>query len=100
LKILQINITPNVPLSQLMEPFNQVAPVFAAVPGLVWKIWSANEETGIAAGIYYFKDQTSLDTHLGSDLHKGLFANPAFEKIEVKTFDVLEELSKVTRAPI
>jgi len=97
---MQVDLTPKVPVSEIMGPFREAAPVYANVEGLVWKLWLVNQEKGTAGGIYYFKDQESLDKHLDSDLYKQMLAHPALEKVDVKIFDIIEEFSKVTRAPI
>jgi len=39
-----MNLKPKVPKEQLMAGFREVAPVFAELDGLVWKIWLENEE--------------------------------------------------------
>ena len=95
-----MNLKPKVPKEQLMAGFREAAPVFAKLDGLVWKIWLENEEEGILGGVYYFKDQASLDKYQASDMYKSGFEHPAFDVVTVKTFDIIEEFSKVTRAPI
>lgn len=49
--------------------FEPVLPAFVeklrAVPGLVWKIWTYDEESGRGAGIYLFEDEASARAYLG-----------------------------------
>ena len=81
-----------------MAAFEQAAPAFAAIKGLTWKIWLENKEDGTISGLYYFKDGADLEEYKSSDMYKQV--PPIFEVISSKTYDLLEDFSKVTRAPI
>ena len=99
MKIMQVNFKYVITYDELMKAFDDAAPAFAAVPGLVWKLWLSDKEKSMAAGIYYFKDNVDLDKHLASDLHKSLFTHPAIEDLDVKIFDVMD-VSNKTNAPL
>lgn len=49
----------------------ELAPAFAAVPGLISKHWLANEANNTYGGIYLFQDQLALDGYLASELFAG-----------------------------
>jgi hypothetical protein len=72
---------------------------FAAVPGLLWKIWLMNEEKKEGGGIYLFADKTSVDNYRNSELFKMISTNPGFADFDVKQFDMLEAVGKMTNAP-
>ena len=76
---------------------NELAPAFAAVPGLISKHWLADEANNTYGGIYLFQDQTALDGFLASELFAGVRDNPALVDATVKPFSILEGPTRVTR---
>jgi hypothetical protein len=82
---------------------NTVAPLaqqFAEVPGCVWKVWLMNEKDSEAGGIYLFADETSVDAFKGGPLVAAVLGHPALSDFNIKQFEVLTEVSRVTRAPL
>jgi hypothetical protein len=100
-KILQINFKFTEPTAaehlKLVAPF---ADPIAAVPGLTWKVWIMNEKAHEAGGIYLFKDDASLNAYLRGEIITGLKKQPTVKDISTKVFDVVEDMSLKTRAPI
>src|SRR4051812_17953619 len=47
---------------------DNLAPAFAAVPGLVSKVWLADRAEGIFGGVYTFESEQALDDVLQSAL--------------------------------
>lgn len=76
---------------------DQLAPVFAAVPGLVSKVWLADRADGIYGGVYTFESAKAVDDYLESDLFAGIGATPGLVNISVRRFGVLEGPTRVTR---
>ena len=76
---------------------NELAPAFAAVPGLISKHWLADETSNTYGGIYLFQDQTALDGFLASELFAAVRDNPALVNATVKPFSILEGPTRVTR---
>ena len=76
---------------------DELAPVFAAVPGLVSKVWLADRAEGIFGGVYTFESEEAVDDYLQSDLFAGVGATPGFVNISVRRFGVLEGPTRVTR---
>jgi len=99
-KILQINLKYNVSTPDLKKAFLEVAPQFAEVKGLLWKIWMINNEDKTGGGIYLFEDDASVKAYLDSELVAGLMKHPALSDIEAKVFDILVEHTKITSGPI
>ena len=60
---------------------DDIAPAFAAVPGLVSKVWLADRASGVYGGVYTFENGAALDTYLASDLFAEVAANPALVDI-------------------
>lgn len=61
----------------------------ARVEGLVAR--SRKEDGG---GIYLFKDEKSVEDHLGGKIVADVMKNPALSDIDAKIFDVLPEHTK------
>ena len=99
-KILQINLRFNVSAAELVEEFVTAASHIAAVPGLKWKIFCMNDERSEGAGIYLFEDDDALKSYLEGPIIAGMKDKKAFSDINVKTFDVAEEATAVTRGPL
>ncbi len=96
-KILQVNFKYDISKDDLLQALSPHAPAFAEVAGLRWKIWLVNEEASEAAGIYLFEDDSSLDAFLASPLAPKLEQS---RESSVKQFEVVDDLSTVTRGPI
>ena len=86
-----------VPHAEYKQLCEQVAEQIAAVPGLVWKAWVFNEARNEAGGIYLFENESAVDAFLSGPIVANLESHPAFEDLRIKTFDVLDAPSKVTR---
>ena len=76
---------------------DEVAPAFAAVPGLASKIWLADREAGVYGGVYAFESAEAADEYLSSELFAGVGATPGFAGITVKRFGVLAGPTSTTR---
>jgi hypothetical protein len=100
IRLLQINLKFNVAASDLKAAFAGLANDIAAVPGLRWKVWILNEQESEAGGIYLFESKESVQAYLEGPIVAGIQAHPALSDISVKQFDVLEDLTGITRGPI
>ena len=95
--ILTINCNLNeLARAQYEEVCNELAPAFAAVPGLISKTWLANEETNTYGGVYLWEDKQAMLDYKESELYAGIGANPALADITATDFAVIEAPSKVT----
>ena len=77
-----------------------LAPVFAEVPGLISKVWLADEATNTYGGIYTWVDRAAMEAFASSDLFRAIAANPNFVDITSRDFSVLAGPTSVTRARI
>lgn len=78
----------------------EVAPAFAAVPGLISKVWLADRLAGVYGGVYTFDNMASLDAFMASELFAGVGATPGLANITVHRFEVLAEPTAVTRGVV
>lgn len=96
-KLLQVNFSFDIPSQHLIQAVAPTAEAFAGVPGLVWKLWLINDKTGEAGGLYLFENDSALQAFLESPLAPKL--EHSREK-SIKQFEVVEEVSLITRGPI
>jgi hypothetical protein len=99
-QILQINFKFNVSREQFEETCSSLARDVANVPGLLWKVWLMNDKENEAGGIYLFADEASVEEYKSSPLVAGVLSHPALSDFNIKQFEVLDTVSRVTRAPI
>lgn len=97
-KILQVNFKFSMSKAEYEQVCLPEAPNLAAVPGLRWKVWIMNEVEHEAGGIYLFDDETLLQSFV--ELLKAMLDAPVFSDVRMKTFDILEALTLITRGPI
>ena len=74
----------------------EVAPVFTTWPGLLAKVWIADDDANTCGGIYLFVDRASADRSRDTDLFQGIATNPAFTDLSVREFEVLDEPTAIT----
>ena len=98
--LLQINFKLNVPAADYTATCHAVAGAIAAVTGLRWKIWILNEHQQEAGGIYCFATQQDLNNYLSGPIVSQLRNYPAIRDISAKQFDVMEDLTAITRGPV
>ena len=99
-KILQINFKFSVSPSEYEQAFTPAANSLADTPGLRWKVWLMNDAEREAGGIYLFDDEASLQAFLGGPIAAAVKGNPALTNMSAKLFDVMENLTAVTRGPV
>jgi hypothetical protein len=75
----------------------ELAPAFAALPGLVSKVWTLDRAEGVFCGVYTFDSEAAVDSYLESDLWAGVRSMPGFMNVTARRFDVLDGLTRITR---
>jgi hypothetical protein len=98
--LLQVNFKLNVSVDEYRQAADSLAQAFADVPGCRWKVWLLDEAEKAAGGIYLFESKAALQGMLDSPLWAGVGANPALKDFSIKSWDVMDAPSTVTRAPI
>jgi len=98
--ILQINFKLNAPAEQYASSCQGVAQAIAGVAGLRWKIWILNEQEKEAGGIYFFDTEKSLSDYLSGPIVAQLKKHPGVRDVTAKRFDVMENLTSITRGPV
>lgn len=96
--IVQINFDYDSSFEALIQGSTTVASKFLEVEGLLWKVWLGNDQEKGAGGIYLFANRANADAYAQSDMVA--FLRKQQSNVVVKVFDVLEEPSVITNAPL
>ena len=99
-RILQINFKFSVSRAEYEQAATSLASEFADVAGLRWKVWLMNEAESEAGGIYLFDDDSSLQAFLAGPLAAKVNSHPAFSDMSAKQFDVMADVTAITRGPV
>ena len=99
-KLLQIGYKFSVSASDYTQAVSPLADDIAAVPGLRWKIWPINEAESEGGGVFLFDDEASMQAFLEGPIVAQVTSHPALSDFSVKQSDIMEDQSRVTRAPI
>ena len=86
--------------AEFREMANDVAPAFAAVPGLLSKIWLADVGKNTYGGVYIWRDAAAMQAYLASDLGKGVVGNPNFANLTSRNFEVLSGPTAGSGGPV
>ncbi len=79
---------------------DELAPAFAAVPGLVRKVWLANSDTGTYGGVYVWRDRQAMEDYAKTELFSSVATHPNLANITSTDFGVLDGPTAVTRGSI
>ncbi len=83
---------------EMAAAFGDLAELIAATPGLRWKVWTENSETGQAGGIYLFDDDATASAYVAE--HTARLRGFGVTDIRARTFHVNEPLTAITRGPL
>ena len=81
-------------LKRMVEPD---APVLATVPGLISKVWLADEAKNTFGGFYLWQDKTAMEDFMHSDLVKAVVSRPFVTNVTSVDFEVNQKASVITR---
>ncbi|RIK35371.1 MAG: hypothetical protein DCC55_30505 [Chloroflexi bacterium] len=98
--ILQVNFQYSFPLAELHALINGAAEPIAQTDGLLWKVWLLNEEQRTSGGIYLFANERAAQAYADGPILSKLQQHPAISGFSARLFGIVEEASKVTRAPL
>lgn len=75
---------------------DELAPAFAATPGLISKVWLADAGTNTYGGVYVWRDRAAMEEFQSSELFQAVLAHPNLAGISSRDFGVLEAPTAVT----
>lgn len=73
---------------------------FANWPGLVSKLWLADDHHNTYGGIYVFDSSAAAAASRDTELFRAMVANPAFSNVTISEFDVLPGPTAITGGPL
>ena len=98
-KLWQVDFPMEGPFKEEMTvAMKELAESIAEEEGLLWKIWTENEEKKRAGGWYAFKNESSLIRY--RDMHVRRLASFGIEDIAQQIFDANVPLSVIDHFPI
>lgn len=81
---------------EFSKAFVDLANDISKEEGLLWKIWTENENTKEAGGIYLFSNEADAKRYL--DKHTKRLESFGYKNIRAKIFEVNKALSEITKA--
>ena len=97
--ILQVDFPHAGPFNEeFSEAFTDLAKDIATEDGLIWKIWTENEDENEAGGIYLFDNKNDAKRYL--EKHTARLQSFGYVNIRAKIFAVNETLSNICNAAI
>ena len=79
---------------------DDLAPAFAALPGLLSKVWLANTAAGMFGGVYCWRDRQAMEAFTKTDLFNAVATHPNLADITSVDFDVMEAPTRVTHGSV
>ncbi|EMR07201.1 Putative monooxygenase ydhR [Bhargavaea cecembensis DSE10] len=97
--LLQVDFKSEGPFGQEMsEAYADLAKSINGEPGFLWKIWTENEETQEAGGIYLFDTRQHAEDYL--TMHTARLESFGITGIRGRIFDVNGPLTEMTSGPV
>jgi hypothetical protein len=82
---------------QYLTHVEEVAPAFAAMPGLIAKVWLADAVTNTYGGIYTWESRAAMEAYQAGEIFQGLLANPVLNSVTSRDYPVIEAATRLTR---
>lgn len=70
---------------------------FAALPGLISKVWLSDPASNTFGGVYTWQDRAAYEAYTRSELSRGVSCHPNLSNVVSQGFDILEEPTRQTR---
>jgi hypothetical protein len=99
MKIWDLHMTYDGPITdEFMAGTKQLAESIAEEPGIVWKIWTAEEGTNHFGSTYLFRSLAHLETYKA--MHLKRLQDFGITVTADHVFDIMEDVSKINNAPL
>lgn len=98
-KLLQVDFDFAGPFGEQMSAaLKDLAESINHEPGVIWKIWTENQQGQLAGGIYLFEDEASANAYL--TMHTARLKAMGVAQVRGQLFDVNLPLSAINNAPL
>ena len=81
---------------QFRKMCDELAPNFASMPGLISKLWLADQATNTYGGVYTWRDRSAYEAWVKSELFQAVGKHPNLTNITSKDFGILEGPTQVS----
>ena len=101
--IVQINYRrPDMPKSEWDARYSaETAAPFVSLPGLHWKIWLDDpSDAQRSGGIYLFATRAAAEAYIAGPIVGRIKTNTSLRELDIRIFDVRQNMSELTRAPL
>lgn len=99
MRLLQMDFPFNGPgKDEMNKNFQNLAKSIADYPGLIWKIWTVNEDTHEGGGIYLFEDEESLNKYV--KMHTERLKGFGVTTVNTKIFEIPKLLTSISRGQL
>ncbi|MGB1770944.1 MAG: YdhR family protein [Planctomycetota bacterium] len=82
---------------QYSEACDELAGTFAAIPGLIAKVWLSDPDSNTYGGVYTFEDKAAFEAYQAGEVFAAVAGNPNFTNVTAKDFGILDGPTRVTR---
>lgn len=83
--------------NQFSEACDELADTFAAIPGLIAKVWLSDPDSNTYGGVYTFEDKAAFEAYKAGEVFAAVASNPNFINVSAKDFGILDGPTRVTR---
>jgi hypothetical protein len=84
--------------SEMEAALKDLATSITREPGFLWKIWTEDETTKEAGGIYLFRDRACAKAYVAK--HSARLAQFGVSQVRARVFNVNPGLTQITHGPI
>lgn len=98
--LVSIDFETTLPAEAFAAEMEAGAPFIAEAPGLIWKVWGYDEETGRATGSYLFASQAAVDVYVNGIFQMGPPTREGYANFDILVTRVMEAPSRATDAPL
>ncbi len=99
-KILEVHFDYAFTDKELAIGAKEYAKLLQQVKGLIWKIFIINSEERLTGGLYLFENEKDAMDYIEGPVFAQLKSMPGLHNFRIRFFDIMEEESKIMRAPI
>jgi hypothetical protein len=83
--------------SEYQEACRGETSTFAALPGLLSKIWLKNAEANVYGAVYLWRDRESCQRYVEGEIFASIGSDPSLKGVAWQEFEVIEELTRATQ---
>ena len=97
--VLQVDFPMDGPFGdEMAAAFKELAESINDEEGVIWKVWTENQETKEAGGIYLFETAETAENYL--NMHTARLAGFGISKVIGKIFEVNSALTEINHGPV